>query len=112
MATHTPLDQLPSRLTGSGSFLDLATRPLESGMFRVGPLHGHTDVVRSIALSPDGKRVVSGSYDKTIRIWDAESGEVVAGPFHGHRNMIRSVAFSPDGKRVFRQDNSDLGCQN
>src|SRR6266576_1166993 len=53
--------------------------------------------VISVAFSPDGTRIVSGSNDRTIRVWDAHSGDVVAGPFEGHTSSVRSVAFSPDG---------------
>jgi WD40 repeat protein len=56
--------------------------------------------VWSVAFSPDGKRVVSGSSDCTVRIWDAGTGKLVAGPFEGHTNFVWSVAFSPDGQRV------------
>jgi WD40 repeat protein len=54
----------------------------------------------SVGFSPDGKRVVSGSYDGTICIWNAETGEEVAGPFEGHADCVTSVGFSPDGRRV------------
>ncbi|KIM26363.1 hypothetical protein M408DRAFT_72991 [Serendipita vermifera MAFF 305830] len=63
-------------------------------------LLGHTSEVTSVAFSPDGHRIVSGSWDKTILIWDAETGAVVAGPFEGHSSTVSSVAFSPDGKRI------------
>ena len=53
-----------------------------------------------MAFSHDGTRVVSGSYDNTVRIWDAASGVCVVGPLDGHTNYVRSVAFSPDGRRV------------
>jgi WD40 repeat protein len=61
---------------------------------------GHTGFVCSVAFSSDGKHVVSGSYDHTIRVWDARIGELVAGPFEGHTKSVRSIAISPDGKRV------------
>ncbi|KZP31119.1 WD40 repeat-like protein [Athelia psychrophila] len=56
--------------------------------------------VKSVAFSPDGDRIASGSNDKTISILDARTGELVAGPFDGHTSVVDSVAFSPDGNRV------------
>ena len=61
---------------------------------------GHRDSVETVAFSPDGKQVVSGSLDKTVRIWDAETGQTITGPFEGHTDGVMSVAFSPDGKQV------------
>jgi WD40 repeat protein/transcriptional regulator with XRE-family HTH domain len=54
--------------------------------------------VQSIAFSPDGKFVVSVSYDRTIRVWEATTGKEVARMTYDHG--IASVAFSPDGKYV------------
>ncbi|KAI0259335.1 WD40-repeat-containing domain protein, partial [Gloeopeniophorella convolvens] len=65
-----------------------------------GPFIGHTDWATSVAFSPDGCRISSGSYDKTIRVWDAETGHAVAGPFVGHTYRVQSVAFSPDNHHV------------
>jgi len=61
---------------------------------------GQTSTVNSVAFLHDGKRVVSGSYDNTLSIWDAETGQTVSGPFEGHTSTVNSVAFSHDGKRV------------
>ncbi|KAH8810256.1 hypothetical protein DL96DRAFT_1821733 [Flagelloscypha sp. PMI_526] len=55
--------------------------------------------VQSVAFSPDGKCVVSGSNDNSVRIWDAESGYQIR-KLNGHGSSVESVAFSPDGKRV------------
>jgi Tol biopolymer transport system component len=56
--------------------------------------------VSSAAFSPDGKRIVTASVDKTVRLWDAESGKQVGQPFTSHRDAVSSVAYSPDGKRI------------
>src|SRR5438477_9384930 len=46
-------------------------------------LNGHTSGVMSVAFSHDGKKIVSGSWDKTLRVWDAESGLTIFGPLLG-----------------------------
>src|SRR6267378_1697431 len=69
-------------------------------------LLGHTDLVTSVAFSPDGKHIISGSSDKTIQMWDAETGKAVGAPFKGHTGQVNSVAFSPDGKHIIS------GCRN
>ncbi|CAG7853486.1 SubName: Full=Uncharacterized protein {ECO:0000313/EMBL:CCA77067.1}; Flags: Fragment [Serendipita indica DSM 11827] len=64
------------------------------------PLEGHADWVISVAFSPDGQRVVSGSRDKTIRLWNAETGAQIGGPLEGHVGSVNSVAFAPAGHRI------------
>ncbi|KAK6347504.1 hypothetical protein TWF718_005345 [Orbilia javanica] len=59
----------------------------------------HSDWVKAVAFSPDGKWIVSGSNDQTVRLWDAITGEEVK-RLEGHSSSVQAVAFSPDGKRV------------
>jgi WD40 repeat protein len=59
-------------------------------------LVGHTLPVTGIALTPDGRRVVSASEDRTARIWDLESGAAVR-TLEGFRRAVTAVAVSPDG---------------
>ncbi len=58
---------------------------------------GHTDNVHSIAFSPDGKLIASGSRDEIVLLWDMATGEPKRA-FTGHTDVVDSVAFSPDGK--------------
>jgi WD40 repeat protein len=61
---------------------------------------GENTIVNSIAFSPDGKYIASGSDDRTILVWDAETGELTSRPFEGHTNAVISAAFSPNGKYI------------
>jgi WD40 repeat protein len=54
-------------------------------------LEGHSWSVLSVAFSNDGSRVVSGSRDNTIRIWDVEAGNTVMGPLQSRSNFARSI---------------------
>ena len=70
----------------------------------LGPLEGHEGTVNSVSFSPDGKRIVSGSNDRTVRVWDAVSGQCVFGqdPWRCPRHIygVMSVSFSPDSARI------------
>ncbi|CCA74344.1 related to WD40-repeat protein (notchless protein) [Serendipita indica DSM 11827] len=74
---------------------ELGAEPVGGGHFR-----GHEDMVLAVAFSPDGSRIVSGSMDKTIRLWDADNGQLSGQPLLGHETGVGSVAFSPDGSRI------------
>ncbi|QRV88322.1 hypothetical protein RhiJN_16340 [Ceratobasidium sp. AG-Ba] len=63
-------------------------------------LTGHTDWVLSVAYSPDGTYIASGSEDKTVRIWDAHTGQQVGHPLTGHTEWVLSVTYSPDGAYI------------
>jgi WD40 repeat protein/beta-lactamase regulating signal transducer with metallopeptidase domain len=60
---------------------------------------GHGQGVTDVAWSPDGKTLLSGSYDNTARLWDVETGRELH-VFRGHRNYVWSVNFSADGQRI------------
>jgi hypothetical protein len=55
--------------------------------------------VRSVAFSPDGARLASGSVDDTMKVWDARTGQELLS-LQGHTVWVTSVAFSPDGARL------------
>ncbi|MFM9267069.1 WD40 repeat domain-containing protein [Tychonema sp. BBK16] len=62
-------------------------------------LPGHSSFVNSLAISPDGKTLASGSWDKTIKIWNLETGEFI-GTLTGHSDRVNSVAISCDGQML------------
>ena len=61
--------------------------------------YGNTHGVLSVAFSPDGKRLASGSRDKTVKIWDTATGQEIL-TLKRHAGTVYTVAFSPDGKRL------------
>jgi WD40 repeat protein/serine/threonine protein kinase len=62
-------------------------------------LGGHQGPVSALSLSADGRRVVTGSWDATLRLWDARSGRLLTG-CDGHTDYVISVAWAPDGRRL------------
>nr|WP_242030487.1 MULTISPECIES: hypothetical protein [unclassified Coleofasciculus] len=60
-------------------------------------LTSHSNGVSSVAFSPDGQILASGSWDKTIKIWQPGTGKQIS-TLTGHSNGVSSVAFSPDGQ--------------
>lgn len=60
---------------------------------------GHRDEVTSVAITPDGKQVISGSSDKTLKIWDMKTGKKLF-TLEGHTKPITAIAVTPNGKRV------------
>ncbi len=62
-------------------------------------LKGHGNVILGLSFSPDGRRLISGSADKTARIWDVKSGKTLH-KLTGHTDDIYAVAFSPDSSKA------------
>jgi WD40 repeat protein len=67
-------------------------------------LMGHEEYARGVAVSQDGTWAVSGSQDKTVKIWNLETGECRA-TLKGHTDMVGAVAVMPDGERILSGSN-------
>ena len=109
--SHQLQSQIVGRLRGSGGpLLDRfrnrkASRPwiecLTCGLDQPGALmqtlRGHTAGVLAVAITPDGQRLLSGSADKSVRLWDLKTGEELT-RFDGHSASVGGLAITPDGK--------------
>jgi WD40 repeat protein/uncharacterized caspase-like protein len=85
------------RLLGLLAVLGVCFGSAQAQRLEIFPQLGHAGAVNSIAFSPDGHILASGSQDNTIKLWDVASGRELR-TLSGHTNWVRSVAFSPDGR--------------
>jgi hypothetical protein len=86
MQQHCPLIPRKYKLQGPGGPLEMTLR-------------GHSSSVGSVCLSADGSRIISGSVDSTIKIWNAATGACEMS-LEGHNDSVRSVCISVDGSRI------------
>src|SRR6266404_5301650 len=80
--------------------LQAADEPLPPGI--VATLKGHTETVYTVSFSPDGRYVLTGSFDKSLKLWEAATGKEIKtfGGQAGHQNLILAASFSPDGRLI------------
>ena len=64
-----------------------------------GIVKAHGGAIEALALSPNGRWILSGSQDWTLRLWDLETNSVVR-TFEGHQGTVHAVAFTPDGQAI------------
>ena len=73
-------------------------------------LEGHTSGVLSVVFSPDGSKLASASWDKTVRLWDVETGTTIGSALEDHSNSVNSVVFSPDGSKLASASQDHTVC--
>ena len=99
-------DPHPMIAYGGGTNFDIRMRYSSNGSFR-GSVSGHTEDVVSLAFKPNSHLLASGSYDKTIRIWDVRDHTNLrhVRTLRGHTDSVTSVAWSPDGRTLASTSN-------
>ena len=81
----------------SGAVTEVAKDAVEKPL--ISPQLGHSSIVEAVSFSPDGRTIVSGSGDRTLKLWDTASGRELR-TLNGHTDNVRSVAFSLDGRTI------------
>ncbi|GBE90934.1 NACHT domain-containing protein [Nostoc cycadae] len=89
---------LDSKILISGSDHIVRLWDIHSGKC-LNTLQGHSDRVGTVAISPDGETLASGSYDCTVKLWNIHSGDCL-NTLRGHNRNVYSMAISPDGEML------------
>ena len=84
---------------------------IQIGKAVLAPFEGHTSCVTTVAFSLNGKYVLSGSWDCTVQVWEAETGVVIS-EMHQHKGWVTCIALHPDGERFVSgsEDGTVLLC--
>ncbi|MDD5452680.1 MAG: WD40 repeat domain-containing protein [Candidatus Bipolaricaulis sp.] len=117
-ATWTELRSLPGKawdvaFTPDGYFLVVGWGKIlrvwdtAVGLLYHNELWGHESCAITVAVSPDGRLLLSGSLDETARVWDAETGACLA-VLDGHGAVVQAVGFSPDGSLIVTASDNGL----
>ncbi len=96
------LANVPQSFAQSSTLQDSTTTPSPESRSNNQPIYtlsGHTEDVASVAFSPDGQTMVSGSFDKTLKLWNLKTGKLLR-TLTGHSDFVRAVAISPDGQTI------------
>jgi len=88
-------------------FLDLLWAKVRNKQALIMTLEGHTYTVDSIAISSDNSKIVSGSEDKTIKVWDLNTGRLL-NTLEGFSSRINSVAITSDNSKIISGSGGSL----
>jgi len=91
------MEKKRQRLISAEELLVNSAYPSCLPLWSSGPTGHHRGAITSIAFSPNGKLLASGSRDRTVKLWDVATGGVLAS-LSGHSHIITCLAFRPDGK--------------